>query len=181
MTAVVFWLFTYTREGLPSTSKSLARRLEPLKVMRVWRFGLYYLLVFGGFVALAQWLIPYYVNAYSVSVSAAGVLAAAFSLPSGLFRAVGGWLSDRYGARRVMYWVLGGCCTCCVLLAVPRMDVFAPGEGIMAVSAGRVDEVTLEASSWPAGRTRSRCVRIGPSTTATSWSGRPGTPGTSRR
>ena len=57
-------------------------------------------------------------------------------------RAVGGWLSDRYGARRGMYWVLGGCCTCCVLLAVPRMDVFAPGEGIMAVSAGRVDEVT---------------------------------------
>lgn len=158
VTAVVFWLFTYTREGLPSASKSLARRLEPLKVMRVWRFGLYYLLVFGGFVALAQWLIPYYVNAYSLSVSAAGVLAAAFSLPSGLFRAVGGWLSDRYGARRVMYWVLGGCCTCCVLLAVPRMDVFAPGEGIMAVSAGRVDEVTPR-GIVVAGRTYPLAVR----------------------
>jgi NNP family nitrate/nitrite transporter-like MFS transporter len=141
-TAIAFWLFTYTREGLPRASKSLAQRLAPLRIERVWRFGLYYLLVFGGFVALAQWLIPYYVNVYSVSVSAAGVLAATFSLPSGLIRAFGGWLSDRYGARRVMYWVLGGCCACCALLAVPRMDVFAPGEGIMAASEGGVDEVS---------------------------------------
>ena len=44
--------------------------------MRVWRFGLYYFFVFGGFVALAQWLVPYYVNAYSTSVALAGALAA---------------------------------------------------------------------------------------------------------
>ena len=31
-----------------------------------WRFGLYYFLVFGGFVALAQWLVLYYTNVYAV-------------------------------------------------------------------------------------------------------------------
>lgn len=139
---VIFWLFTHTRVAGGQVRKTLGDRLAPLKVMRVWRFGLYYLLVFGGFVALAQWLIPYYVNVYSVSVAAAGVLAAAFSLPSSLVRALGGWLADRFGARRVMYWVLGGCTACCVFLAVPRMDVLAPGEGVMALAAGTVDDVT---------------------------------------
>ncbi len=33
---------------------TMRQRLAPLKEVRVWRFGLYYFLVFGGFVALAQ-------------------------------------------------------------------------------------------------------------------------------
>jgi NNP family nitrate/nitrite transporter-like MFS transporter len=143
-TAAVFWAFTHTRLAGEGQRKTVAQRLAPLRVARVWRFGLYYLLLFGGFVALAQWLIPYYVNVYSVSVASAGALAAAFSLPSGLFRAVGGWLSDRFGARKVMYWVLSGCTVCCLLLAVPRMDVFAPGEGVMAEAEGAVGSVTRE-------------------------------------
>ena len=142
LTVVVFWLFTYPRPAAQGPARSLGDRLAPLGVLRVWRFGLYYLLVFGGFVALAQWLIPYYVNVYSLSVASAGLMAAAFSLPSGLFRALGGWLSDRYGPRRVMYWVLGGCSTCCLLLSVPRMDIVAPGEGLMAEAAGEVRVVS---------------------------------------
>ena len=73
-----------------SATKSLGERLAPLKVLRVWRFGLYYFFVFGGFVALAQWLVPYYVNAYATTVALAGALAACNSLPSGVIRAVGG-------------------------------------------------------------------------------------------
>lgn len=143
-TTIAFWAFTHTRLAEAGQQKTIAQRLAPLRIVRVWRFGLYYLLVFGGFVALAQWLIPYYVNVYSVSVATAGALAAAFSLPSGLFRAVGGWLSDRFGARKVMYWVLSGCTVCCLLLAVPRMDIFAPGEGVAAEAAGAVGSVTGE-------------------------------------
>ncbi len=143
-TAAVFWAFTHTRLAGAGQRKTIGQRLQPLRLVRVWRFGLYYLMVFGGFVALAQWLIPYYVNAYSVSVATAGALAAAFSLPSGLFRAVGGWLSDRVGARRVMYWVLSGSAVCCLLLAVPRIDLYAPGEGVMAEAEGAVGSVTHE-------------------------------------
>ena len=139
--AVLFWIFTHPRKVAEGQGRTLAQRLSPLRFARVWRFGLYYVLFFGGFVALAQWLIPYYVNVYTASVATAGLLAAAFSLPTGLFRALGGWLSDRFGARRVMYWALGGCALTCLLLAVPRMDIFAPGEGLMAESAGTVQEV----------------------------------------
>lgn len=141
LTTVVFWLLTESRRPEGGAAKSLGDRLAPLRVERVWRFGLYYLLVFGGFVALSQWLIPYYVNVYGLAVAGAGTLAAAFSFPSGLFRAVGGWLSDRHGPRRVMYGVLAGCVACSVLLSVPRMDVYSPGEGVMARAAGKVVEV----------------------------------------
>ena len=103
---------------------------------------MYYFLVFGGFVALAQWLIPYYVNAYSMSVVMAGFMASIFSLPSGIIRAVGGWMSDKLGPRPVMQWVLGSCAVCCGLLIIPRMDIESPGSGVMARGAGIVKTVS---------------------------------------
>ncbi len=139
---IVFLLTTTNRLPAGSAQKTMRQRLAPLKMMRVWRFGLYYFFVFGGFVALAQWLVPYYVNAYSMTVAMAGALAACNSLPSGVIRALGGWVSDKWGARIVMYWVLGASLVCCALLIVPQMDIRAPGSGIMAQAAGRVVEVT---------------------------------------
>lgn len=140
--ALVFALFTKSKKIEQAQTKTLAQQLAPLKVVRVWRFGLYYFFVFGGFVALAQWLIPYYVSAYSMTVATAGLLAAIFSLPSGVIRALGGYLSDKLGARTVMYWVFGICAVACLLLAFPRMDVTSPGEGVMATSAGVVTSVS---------------------------------------
>ncbi len=142
--AVVFWFLTVDKRDPASGNKTLAQNLAPLGSVRVWRFGLYYFLVFGGFVALSQWLIPYYVNVYAVSVGMAGLLASIFTFPSGFIRALGGWLSDKLGARTVMYWVLGGCLAGSVLLVVPRMDIFASGEGVMAAAPGKVTEVTPE-------------------------------------
>ena len=139
--AILFFLFTHTKLAAGGQHKTLVERLTPLKFMRVWRFGLYYFLVFGGFVALAQWLIPYYVNVYAMSVAAAGFMAAIFSLPSGVIRAVGGWMSDKFGPRPVMQWVLGSCVLCCGLLVVPQMDIWSPGSGVMARGAGVVKSV----------------------------------------
>jgi NNP family nitrate/nitrite transporter-like MFS transporter len=107
----------------------------------VWRFGLYYFLVFGGFVALSQWLIPYYVNVYGMSVAMAGLTASIFSFPSGVIRALGGWMSDKWGARVIMHWVLGTCLLCFALLIVPRMDIWSPGGGVMARTRGVVKAV----------------------------------------
>jgi MFS transporter, NNP family, nitrate/nitrite transporter len=141
MTAI-FWFGTFPKKAAESTPRSLVERLQPLKNIRVWRFGLYYFLAFGGFVALAQWLIPYYVNVYTVSVGTAGLLSSIFTLPSGLVRALGGWWADKMGARTVMYWVLGGCLAASILLIVPRMDIHSPGEGVMALGSGTVTAVT---------------------------------------
>lgn len=140
--AILFALLAHSKKVDAAQGKTFAQQLHPLKYLRVWRFGLYYFLVFGGFVALAQWLIPYYVSVYGMSLAVAGLLAATFSLPSGVIRALGGWMSDKLGARTTMYWVLGVCAVCCFMLIVPRMDITSPGDSVMAGGNGVVTSVT---------------------------------------
>jgi len=140
VTAVLFWLVTDTRKT--ATNTTLRQRLEPLGQIRVWRFGFYYAFLFGSFVALSQWLVPYYVNVYTMSIATAGLLAAAFSLPAGIVRAVGGWLADRKGARTVLYWSFGLSIALLVLLFPPRMELQAPGQGLLADRPGVVTAVS---------------------------------------
>lgn len=144
ITAVAF--FASTRDKKTSApAQGLRERLAPLASPIVWRLGLYYFLVFGGFVSLAQWIIPYGVNVYALSLAQAGLLASVFSLPSGVIRAAGGWLSDRFGARTVSYWVFGSTALACLVLAIPRMDIETPGEGVLAAEAGAITSVTPDA------------------------------------
>ncbi|MAI07710.1 MAG: MFS transporter [Magnetococcales bacterium] len=121
VSAVLFLMFTENeKESLKNEKRlSFMESIEPLKKLQVWRFSLYYFFVFGGFVALALWLPHYYVDVYNVDIKVAGMLAASFSLSASLFRAAGGYLSDKYGARSVMYWAFGVSVVCCFLLSYP--------------------------------------------------------------
>lgn len=141
-TAVLFYLSTKNRLPAGATRKTVGELFAPLRKVRVWRFGLYYFLVFGGFVALAQWLVPYYVSVYSMSIVTAGLMTSIFSLPSGVIRALGGWASDKWGPRRTLVAMLFIIATCCALLFFPKMDIESPGRGVMAARAGTVTEVT---------------------------------------
>ena len=104
--AVLFWFFTdddpvlVARRARGEKPRSAWLELEPLKNVQVWRFALYYFFVFGAFVALSLWLPQYLINVYGVDIKTAGMIAAAFSIPASIFRAYGGHLSDRYGARQ---------------------------------------------------------------------------------
>jgi len=102
-------------------------QLQPLKDIQVWRFCLYYFFVFGGFVALALWLPRYLVGAYAMDIQTAGMLGAMYSIPGSLFRAFGGWLSDRIGARTIMYWTLGVSAAITFLLSYPPTDYLVHG------------------------------------------------------
>jgi NNP family nitrate/nitrite transporter-like MFS transporter len=108
--AVVFWFTTkddpvlVQRRARGEKPKSAWLELEPLKNVQVWRFSLYYFFVFGAFVALALWLPRYLIGVYEVDIATAGMIGAAYSVPASIFRAYGGHLSDKYGARRIMYW-----------------------------------------------------------------------------
>lgn len=139
--AVLFFIFTENKKPV-NNNKNLKQLLSPLKNVRVWRFGFYYFLVFGCFVAFSQWLVPYFTNVYALSLVMAGLLASLFSIPSGVIRALGGWLSDKLGARRVMYWVLGSSVVFSIILSVPKMDVFSPGKGVMAKKSGVITSVS---------------------------------------
>lgn len=141
-TAVAFWLLTYSKRIPQERGLSLAGRLAPLRNIRVWRFGLYYFFVFGGFVALSQWLVPYYVNVYSLSVASAGMMVAMFSFPAGLIRAAGGFASDKWGPRAILSLSFGAGIVLMVVLFPPRMEVQSPGQGVMADRSGIVMTVT---------------------------------------
>jgi NNP family nitrate/nitrite transporter-like MFS transporter len=133
ITAALFWLSTKDdpvlverrRSGAPP--KSTASALAPLKNLQVWRFALYYFFVFGAFVALALWLPRYYMGVYGLDIKTAGMLAAAYSIPASIFRAFGGWLSDKYGARRVMYWTFMASIFCTFLLSYPATEYVVHG------------------------------------------------------
>ena len=48
--------------------------LAPLRHVRVWRFSLYYVAVFGAYVALAAWLPKYYVDNFDIALAEAALL-----------------------------------------------------------------------------------------------------------
>lgn len=103
----------------PGQTRPMKDMFTPLKSVRVWRFSLYYVVVFGAYVALASWLPKYYVDVYGLPLSSAALLAAVFIFPASLLRPLGGSLSDRLGARRVMYWSFGAMLVAAGILMMP--------------------------------------------------------------
>ena len=126
--AVAFFIFAkddpelVARRTGGKKAPTLAEQFAPLKNLQVWRFAVYYFFVFGGFVAIALWTPHYLVNVYHVDIRTAGMAAAAFGLSASLFRAYGGHLSDRFGARSVMYWSLGFSAILLFMLSYPATD-----------------------------------------------------------
>jgi NNP family nitrate/nitrite transporter-like MFS transporter len=138
---IIFYLFTENKKPVRDSKKS-AGLLDPLKDMRVWRFGLYYFLVFGCFVAFSQWLIPYYLNVYYMPFIKAGMVASLFSLPASIVRTLGGWLSDKFGPRKVLLTVFIFSILISFLLVFPKMELSSPGKGIIAKGKGIVKSVS---------------------------------------
>ena len=131
--AVLFWFFTYTdplhEKGAEQnrSRQTLGQQLMPLFDARVWRFGLAYAFVFGGFVALALWLPKYYVGEYGLPLATAAFLTIFFDLPSGAIRALGGWASDKWGGNTVTWWVLWISLICLFLLSYPPTTLVIHG------------------------------------------------------
>lgn len=120
VTALLFWVFSATDPSHQTgASVSFAEQIKVLKDRRVWRYCQYYSVVFGGYVALALWMTKYYVGEYGFDLKLAALLAACFSLPGGVLRALGGWISDRHGAYKVTWWVMWVCWVCFFLLSYP--------------------------------------------------------------
>ena len=117
--ALVLALFAPAHDRTPGTGRTLAAMLAPLRQVRIWRFGLYYVAVFGAYVAFSLWLPSYYKNVYHLTLAKGALLTAFFIFPASLLRPVGGWLSDRYGARPVTYAVFIAMLLASVALSAP--------------------------------------------------------------
>jgi NNP family nitrate/nitrite transporter-like MFS transporter len=122
-TLVLFWFFSASDPAhrVPS-SISFREQLKALKDPKVLKYCQYYSIVFGGYVGLSLWMVQYYVGEYGLDIRVAALLAACFSLPGGVLRAIGGWLSDKYGAHSVTWWVMWVSWICLFLLSYPQTD-----------------------------------------------------------
>ena len=120
---VLFWFFSYSDPAhlVPPTTK-FSDQLKLLKDPKVLKYCQYYSIVFGGYVALSLWMVQYYIGEYGLDIRAAALLAACFSLPGGVLRAVGGWLSDKFSAHAVTWWVMWVSWICLFLLSYPQTD-----------------------------------------------------------
>jgi MFS transporter, NNP family, nitrate/nitrite transporter len=131
--AVIFLALTredpeqVARKSSGATAESMGSQLAVLKNVQVWRFALYYFFVFGAFVALALWLPRYLIGVYGLDVKTAGMLAAFYSVPASIFRIYGGKLSDRYGARSVMYVTFGVSVLTTFMLSYPPTTYIIEG------------------------------------------------------
>jgi len=122
-TLVLFLLFSHSDPShlVPSNVK-FTDQLKALKDPKVLKYCQYYSIVFGGYVALSLWMVQYYVGEYGLDIRVAALLAACFSLPGGVLRAIGGVLSDKYGAHSVTWWVMWVSWICLFLLSYPQTD-----------------------------------------------------------
>jgi NNP family nitrate/nitrite transporter-like MFS transporter len=122
-TVLLFWFFSASDPSHRVSSQvSFTEQLKSLKDPKVLKYCQYYSIVFGGYVALSLWMVQYYVGEYGLDIRIAALLAACFSLPGGVLRAIGGWLSDRYGAHRLTWWVMWVSWICLFLLSYPQTD-----------------------------------------------------------
>lgn len=124
-TALLFFLFSYSNsEHLVSAKQtSLKEQLALIKNPAVLRYCQYYSVVFGGYVGLSLWMVHYYVDEYHFDLTHAAFLAACFSLPGGVLRAFGGWLSDKYGAYKITWAVMWVCWVVFFILSYPQTQM----------------------------------------------------------
>ncbi len=136
--AILFWTFTYTDTAHHVSSHiTIKEQLSALKDPNVWKLCQYYSIVFGGYVALSLWMTKYYITEYGFNMQTAALMAAIFVLPSGLVRAAGGWLSDKFGAHKLTWWVMWVSWICLFLLSYPQTEmVVQTTKGPMSLHIG---------------------------------------------
>jgi MFS transporter, NNP family, nitrate/nitrite transporter len=107
--ALIFWLLA--RDAPASAGAPRPSLANSLAVLRseglAWLFSLFYFVTFGGFVAFALYLPKLLIDLYKITPIDAGNRVLVFVVLATLGRPTGGWLSDRWGAARLLQVVFG--------------------------------------------------------------------------
>jgi len=127
VTAAAFWLLARDPpRARPADRQGL---LSPLRLFRerpaVWAPTFYYFLAFGGFVAMFNYLPSLLTSVHDLDKPDAAARAAGFALVAVVARPLGGWLSDRVGADRVLLASFAATAVLAVLLG-PLYEEMVP-------------------------------------------------------
>jgi NNP family nitrate/nitrite transporter-like MFS transporter len=119
--AFVFW--TQARDAQGSAHGRTGSMFASLSSFRgsgssrAWALTLFYFMAFGGFVAMFLYLPKLLHGVHELSKPDAGSRAAGFALLAVAARPIGGWLSDRIGARNVLIVSFVGTAALALMLA----------------------------------------------------------------
>ncbi len=105
--AIIFWIGTKELQR-PTETKTLKEALSVLKYKETWMLSAFYCLTFGGFVTFSMYLPTLLYDLFQITVVAAGVIAAGFVVIATFTRPIGGYISDRFGAKKVLTFVFSG-------------------------------------------------------------------------
>lgn len=92
----------------PTKGSSVTRLAEAAKLRLTWDLSSVYAVTFGAFVAFGVYLPVLLKVSYDLSLTDAAARAAGFVLLATIARPVGGWLSDKVGAKHVVQIALCG-------------------------------------------------------------------------
>lgn len=92
----------------PIKGSSIARLVTAAKLRLTWDLSLVYAVTFGAFVAFGVYLPVLLKTSYNLSLTDAAARAAGFVLLATIARPIGGWLSDKVGAKCVVRLALCG-------------------------------------------------------------------------
>jgi Nitrate/nitrite transporter len=138
---LVMW-FSAPQDKRPGQGRPLLDMLKPLRYVQ--GLALQPLLRGGlrGYVALSAWLPKYYVDVFSLPLHEAALLTALFIFPASLLRPLGGYLSDRIGARRLMYWTFG------IILLASGVLMMPEGHIVLYTKAGPKEVMQFTMNVW---------------------------------
>lgn len=101
--AVVFMIWAKNAPGWkPAKGSSVTRLIVAARLRLTWDLSSIYAVTFGAFVAFGVYLPVLLKVSYGLSLTDAAARAAGFVLLATIARPVGGWLSDKVGAKRVV-------------------------------------------------------------------------------
>ena len=139
VTAVIVWFGMRNAPGWKSNTEPVAPKLAAaLKLPVTWQMAFLYAVTFGGFVAFSTYLPTYLKDVYDFDLTGAGTRTAGFAIAAVIARPIGGVLSDRIGAPRVVAISLAGAALLAIVIALQPPPELAAGSSfvVMAFALG---------------------------------------------
>ena len=109
-------------------SKTLGENIQVLRTEPLsWALSLFYFLTFGGFIALGIYLPTLLKEIFLLTPEDAGARTAGYIVLATGCRPIGGWLGDRIGGVRLLFYVFLGITSLAWLMAISSIYPFTVG------------------------------------------------------
>jgi NNP family nitrate/nitrite transporter-like MFS transporter len=137
--AYAFYFYANAQDSpshTPSNSAWLSQFKELLSNRHSWLLSIFYFQTFGGFVALSLYMPMLLKELFGLAPADAGFRTAMFVVLATASRPLGGWLSDRFPADRLLACVLIGLVPCAFLMTSHDLGYFTSGALAAAALVG---------------------------------------------